>query len=89
MTIMLNEGGNWKEQFMEFAPLYEREFISRNTISPELHMWETFWTKTYRGDIPSSLTETLKVVGPMNSSFPNIYAALQHKPPCNNAGDIM
>ena len=51
--------------------------VSTNTIIPELHMWETYWSTTHRGAIPSTLSETLQMTLPMKSSFPNIYAALR------------
>lgn len=40
-------------------------------------MWETYWSKTHRGAIPSTLSETLKMTLPMKGSFPNIYASLR------------
>ena len=44
---------------MEFAKVYERDLVSVNALDPELHMWETFWMQTYRGAIPSSISDTL------------------------------
>ena len=75
--VMLNDSENWKNDFQEFVQMYEKDMVSMNTLSAELHMWETYWTKVYRGTIPSNLTETIKQTLPMKSSFPNVYTALR------------
>ena len=50
-SILLNEGGDWKGDFMEFK-VYDRDLVSIIALNPELHMWETFWMQSYRGAIP-------------------------------------
>ena len=75
--LMLNDSQNWKNDFQEFVNVYERDMVSMNTLSAEILMWETYWTKFHQGAIPSNLTETIKHTLPMKSSFPNVYAALR------------
>ena len=66
----------WKEDFEEFARVYQGDLPGLNSISPELLMWETYWNQ-YKGDLPSSIAETLAKVHDMRLSFPNIYSALR------------
>ena len=50
---------------------------SPNSISPELLMWEPYWRTEFKGILPSSISQTLKMTHPVISSFPNVYAALR------------
>ena len=65
----------WKNDFMKFYDTYQNDFPSRNTIAPELHLWETFW-QIYTGSLPTSISDTLKITHEMQPTFPNIYTAL-------------
>ena len=75
--MLINQKGDWKADFIEFATAYKGDIPSPNSIVPELLMWETYWRKEYKGSIPSSISETLTKTHPMRASFPNIYAALR------------
>ena len=68
---------DWKISFMEFAKVYENDLECMNTLVPELLMWQTYWCKEFRGDLPSTVAATLKCIFPIKSSFPNIYSALR------------
>ena len=68
---------NWKSDFMEFVERYSHDFPSLNSISPELHLWETFWQGKLDETLPSSVSKTLEITHEMKQSFPNIYMALK------------
>ena len=66
----------WKAEYMIFFQTYENDMPSINPIAPELHLWETFW-KNFTGDLPKTINETLKIVHPMQETFPNMYCSLR------------
>ena len=75
-SIFVNQA-DWKPDFIEFANCYANDLPSSNSILPELLLWETFWRNGYQGNLPSSISKTLKITHKMRRSFTNIYAALR------------
>ena len=49
---------------MEFAKVYNVDMPSASSL-----MWEMYWRKEYKGELPGSTAETY----PMRASYPNIY----------------
>ena len=71
-----NKQTDWKDRFVQFAGIYRCDLPGINSLQPELLMWEVYWRKQFTGNLPTSISDTLKLTHTM-SSFPNIYAALR------------
>ena len=75
--LMNSKNTNWQKNVSNFAKVYKNDLVSFETLSPELLMWETYWSKEFLGDLPTTIAETLKAIHPIKKSSPNIYAALR------------
>ena len=73
-SIFVNQA-NWKPDFIEFSNCYANDLPS--SISILLLLWATFWRNGYLGNLPSSISKTLKITHKMRRSLPNTYAALK------------
>ena len=69
--------GKWKDDFMAFCSDYSKDVPSKNSLEPEMLLWETYWTSVYKEEIPHTIAKTLLLTHEMKHSFPNIYTALR------------
>ena len=74
--IMLSfHGNNWKANFLNFLIFFLNDMPSPESIASELDIWFTYWSKYFKGDVPTSILPTLKCID--KTSFPNVYTCLK------------
>ena len=76
IPAIIDSPKTWKSSYKEFPKYYQNDLPCRNTIDPELHLWETYW-KSFTGTLPETITDTLKATHEMSKSFPNMYSSLR------------
>ncbi len=78
MIELVKSGGNWKEDFIQFASQYVNDLKhSERVLNAEMDLWETFWVKKFIGVVPDTVAKTLILGNELASTYPNIFTALR------------
>ncbi len=78
MMELIKSGGNWKEDFIQFASQYVNDLQhSARVLNPEMDLWATSGLKKLIGVLSDTFPETLILGNELASTYPNIFIALQ------------
>ena len=67
----------WKKGVSVFVERYEDDLTLFRNTDTELDIWHTYWSSKSPKSLPKTLSETLEVIYPMQTTFPTIYVLLQ------------
>ena len=57
---------------------YNTDFVFVKDIPAELDLWERYWTKEFKGNLPSTVSDTLDSLNELNPySNPTVFEALR------------
>ena len=69
---------NWGEKVWNFFKFYNIDFVFVKDIPVELDLWERYWTKEFKGSLPTAVSDTLDALNELNSySYPTVFEALR------------
>ena len=73
-----NNNVNWREKFWNFFKFYNTDFVLVKDIPAELDLWERYWTKEFKGNLPTAVSDTLDALNELNPySYPTVFKALK------------
>ena len=73
-----NNNVNWRETFWDFLKFYNTDFVLVKDIPAELDLWERYWTKEFKGNLPTAVSDTLDALNELNPySYPTVFKALK------------
>ena len=71
-----NNNVNWKEKVWNFFKFYNTDFVL--VIPAELDFWERYWTKEFKGNLPTTVSDTLDALNELNPySYPPVFEGLK------------
>ena len=65
---------NWKQHIKDFMMNNQADMVNVTTFDAEIDLWETYWLKTWKKELPSTIEKTLKNFSKF--MHPNIYQVL-------------
>ena len=73
-----NNNVNWREKVWNFLKFYSTDFVFVKDIPAELDLWERYWTKEFKGNLPTTVSDTLDALNELNPySYPTVFEALK------------
>ena len=73
-----NNNVNWREKVWNFLKFYSTDFVFVKDIPAELDLWEQYWTKEFKGNLPTTVSDTLDALNELNPySYPTVFEALK------------
>ena len=73
-----NNNVNWRENVWSFLKFYNKDFVLVKDIPVELDLWERYWTKEFKGNLPTTVSDTLDTLNELNPySYPTVFKALK------------
>ena len=73
-----NNNVNWREKVWNFLKFYNTDFVFVKDIPAELDIWERYWTKEFKGNLPTTVSDTLDALNELNPySYPTVFEALK------------
>ena len=67
---------NWREKVWNFLKFYNTNFVK--DMPAELELWERYWTKEFKGNLPTTVSDTLDALNELNPySYPTVFEALK------------
>ena len=51
---------NGNLEFRAFCGQYDNHLPSSNSLQPEMHLWETYWTSCFKGEISNTVLKTIQ-----------------------------
>ena len=73
-----NNNVNWREKVWNFFKFYSTDFVFVKDIPAELDLWERYWTKEFKGNLPTTVSDTLDALNELNPySYPTVFEALK------------
>ena len=71
----------WYKVALEVAEkviFYNTDFVFVKNITAELDLWEPYWTKELKGNLPTTVSDTLDALNELNPySYPTVFEALK------------
>ena len=68
----------WREKVWNFLKVYNTDFVFLKDIPAELDLWEQYWTKEFKGNLPTTVSDTLDALNELNQySYPTVFEALK------------
>ena len=61
-----NNNVNWRENVWSFLKFYNKDFVLIKDIPVELDLWERYWTKEFKGNLPTTVSDTLDTLNELN-----------------------
>ena len=69
---------NWREKVWSFLKFYDTDFVFVKDIPAELDLWERYWTKEFKGNLFTTVSDTLDALNELNPySYPTAFEALK------------
>ena len=69
---------NWKEKVWNFLKFCNTDFVFVKEIPAELDLWEQYWTKEFKGNLPSTVSDILDALNELNPySYLTFFEALK------------
>ena len=63
---------------LEFFKFYNTDFVLVKDIPAELDHWERYWTKKFKGNLPTTVSDTLDALNELNPySYSTVFEALK------------
>ena len=73
-----NNNVNWRGKVWNIFKFYNTDFVFEKDIPAELDLWERYWTKEFKGNLPTAVSDTLDALNELNSySYPTVFEALR------------
>ena len=73
-----NNNVNWREKVWNFFKFYSTDFVFVKDIPAELDLCERYWTKVFKGNLPTTVSDTLDDLNELNPySYPTVFKALK------------
>ena len=73
-----NDNVNWREKIWNFSKFYNTDFVFVKDIPAEVDLWERYWTKEFKGNLPTTVSDTLDALSELDPySFPTVFEALK------------
>ena len=76
-----NNNVNWREKVWNFLKFYNTDFVFVKDIYTSIvrpFLWERYWTKEFKGNLPTTVSDTLEALNELNPySYPPIFEVLK------------
>ena len=76
-----NNNVNWREKVWNFLKFYNTDFVFVKDIYTSIvrpFLWERYWTKEFKGNLPTTVSDTLEALNELNPySYPTVFEALK------------
>ena len=73
-----NNNVNWRLKVWNFFKFYNTDFVFVKDMPAELDLWERYWTKEFKVNLPTTVNETLNAINELNPySYPTVFKALK------------
>ena len=73
-----NNNVNWRGKVWNIFKFYNTDFVFEKDIPAELDLWERYWTKEFKGNFPTTVSDTLDALNELNPySYPTVFKALR------------
>ena len=64
---------NWREKVWSFLKFYDTDFLFVKDIPAALDLWERYWTKEFKGNLPTTVSDNLDALNELNPySYPTV-----------------
>ena len=76
----INNNVNWREKIYIFLNVFTTDFVLVRDIPGELDLWERYWTKEFKGNLPTTASDTLDALNELNPfTCATVFEALKTK----------
>ena len=66
------------ENVWNFLKFYNTDLVFVKDIPAELDLWGRYWTKEFKGNLPTTVSDTLDALNELNPySYPTVFEALK------------
>ena len=67
-----------EKKVWNFLKFYNTDFVFTKDIPAELDIWKRYWTKEFKGNLLTTVSDTLDAINELNSySYPAVFKTLK------------
>ena len=73
-----NNNVSWRVNVWNFLKFYSIDFVFVKNLPADIDLWERYWTKEFKGNLPTTVSDMLDALNELNPySYPTVFEALK------------